>query len=87
MFVYDVHSNKDKQGNICVIAFLFCFVVLVVHLFVSICTKKRQNAASAVVLSRPSLFVASLHHIASHFSHYLKWLCANPFSIPCIVRS
>lgn len=37
------------------------------------------------VVSRPWLFVSSLHHITSHFSHYLKWLGANPFSIPCIV--
>lgn len=40
-----------------------------------------------VTASYPWLFVACLHYITSHFSHYFKWLCINPFSIPCILCS
>ena len=40
-----------------------------------------------VTPSRPWLLAASLHHLTSHFSHYLEWLCANPFSILHIVCS
>lgn len=38
-------------------------------------------------LSHRLVLDSLLHQITSHFSHYLKCLCANPISIPCIFCS
>lgn len=40
---------------------------------------------SEITADSDGVTTLSLHRVSSHFSHYLKCLCANPFSIPRVL--